>query len=174
MSRKRRVFVAGLLALAFLFQVSVMPHFKLLGVQPDLLLVVAVVVAIQDGPVQGAVTGFCGGMLQDLVNSLVMGVSALTKTLSAYLAGTLKHFFVTYSILLPVILVFLASVVEPLLNQLVLIILGQEMLPPFRIGVIIASALYNVVVVFVLYPIMGRFSFPAKDETFSLLSSVGR
>ncbi|MBU4194732.1 MAG: rod shape-determining protein MreD [Actinobacteria bacterium] len=173
MSRKRQVSVAGALALAFLLQIAVLPQFKLLGVQPDLLLVVAAVVAIQDGPLEGAVTGFCGGMLQDMVSPLVMGVGTLTKMVAAYLAGALKGFFVTYSILLPVLLVFLASMAEPVMHQAVLIMLGQEKLPPFQVSVIFASALYNVLVVFVVYPLMGRFSFPGKDESFGLLKAGG-
>jgi len=172
-SRKRQVFVAGALALAFLLQLAVMPQFKLLGVQPDLLLVVAVVVAIQDGPIQGAVAGFCGGMLQDLVSPLVMGMGALTKTVTAYLAGSLKGFFVTYSILLPVILVFLAGVADPVMHQVMLIILGQEKLPPFQVNVILASAIYDVLAVLVVYPLMGRFSFPGQGDSLALLRSGG-
>jgi rod shape-determining protein MreD len=172
-SRKRQAFVAGAVTLAFLLQLAVMPQLKLLGVQPDLLLVVAVVVAIQDGPIQGAVTGFCGGMLQDLVSPVVMGIGALTKTVTAYLAGSLKRFFVTYSILLPVILVFLASVVDPVMHQVMLIILGQEQLPPFQVNVILASAFYNVLVVFVVYPLMRRFSFPGQSDSLALLRSSG-
>src|SRR5665811_1644728 len=114
------------IALAFVFQLSVLPQFKLLGVQPDLILVVAIVVAVQDGPVAGAVVGFAGGMLQDIASPEVMGVSALTKTLAAFLAGVMKDVFMTYSILLPVLLVFSLTFFELLLNQGVLVVLGQE------------------------------------------------
>ena len=61
MSRNRQIFLMLVIALAFVFQLSVLPQFKLLGVQPDLILVVAIVVAVQDGPVAGAVVGFAGG-----------------------------------------------------------------------------------------------------------------
>lgn len=174
MSRKRQVFLAGTVLLAFLLQVAVMPQFKLLGAQPDLLLVVAVVVAIQEGPLAGAAVGFCGGMLQDLVSPLVMGVGALTKTAAAFLAGILKDLFVTYSILLPVLLVFLMSLLEPVMHQTALIILGQENLPPFQFSTVFASALYNVLAVFVVYPFIRRFSFPKQEESFALMKAGGK
>ena len=111
-SRNRQLFLVAVVLLAFVLQLSVMPQFKLLGVQPDLILVVAVVVAVQDGPIEGAVIGFAGGMLQDIASPQVMGVSALTKTLAAFIAGVLKDFFMTYSILLPVVLVFFLSLLR--------------------------------------------------------------
>lgn len=168
MSRNRQLFLLGTVLLAFVLQISVMPQFKLLGVQPDLILVVAIVVAVQDGPVSGAVVGFFGGLIQDVASSQVMGVSALTKTLAAFSAGVLKDFFMTYSILLPILLVFFLTLFELLLTQGVLVLLGQEELPPVRLGVMLAAALYNVLAVLVAYPFLRRFRFPEKEESLLL------
>ncbi len=165
MSRNRQIFLMVVVVLAFVLQLAVMPQFKLLGVSPDLILVVAVVIAVQDGPVAGAIVGFCGGMLQDITSPQVMGVSALTKTLAAFAAGMLKDFFMTYSILLPVLLVFLATIFEMCLYQGALVVLGQEQLPPFRIATIFAESLYNVIAVLIVYPLMRRFKFPQKEDS---------
>lgn len=174
MSRNREIFLFIVVVIAFILQLSVMPQFKLLGVQPDLILVVAIVVAVQDGPVEGAIIGFLGGMLQDIASSQVMGVSALTKTLAAFLAGVLKDFFMTYSMLLPVLLVFMLSFFELLLHQGVLVVLGQEQLPPVRAGALFAISLYNVIVVLVIYPLLRRFRFPEKEESFTLAGGSRR
>lgn len=168
MSRNREIFLFIVVVIAFILQLSVMPQFKLLGVQPDLILVVAIVVAVQDGPVEGAIIGFLGGMLQDIASPQVMGVSALSKALAAFLAGVLKDFFMTYSILLPVLLVFMLSFFELLLHQGVLVVLGQEQLPPVRAGALFAISLYNVIAVLVIYPLLRRFRFPEKEESFTL------
>jgi len=167
-SRNREIFLFIVVVIAFILQLSVMPQFKLLGVQPDLILVVAIVVAVQDGPVEGAIIGFLGGMLQDIASPQVMGVSALSKALAAFLAGVLKDFFMTYSILLPVLLVFMLSFFELLLHQGVLVVLGQEQLPPVRAGALFAISLYNVIAVLVIYPLLRRFRFPEKEESFTL------
>jgi rod shape-determining protein MreD len=167
-SRNRQIFLFVVVIVAFVLQLSVIPQFKLFGVQPDLILVVAIVVAVQDGPVEGAMVGFLGGMLQDIASPQVMGVSALTKTLAAFLAGMLKDFFMTYSIILPVVLVFLLSLFELLLHQGVLVVLGQEQLPPLRAGALFTVALYNVIAVIIIYPLMRRFEFPEKEDAFTL------
>lgn len=165
MTRNRQIFLAVVVVLAFALQVSVLPQFKIFGVQPDLILVVAVIVAVQDGPISGAVVGFFGGMLQDITSPQLMGVSALTKTVAAYMAGIMKDFFMTYSILLPVILVLLATVVEMGLHQATLVVLGQEPLPPFRVTTVLAESFYNVIAVIVLYPLLRRFRFPGKEDS---------
>lgn len=174
MSRNREIFLFIVVVIAFILQLSVIPQFKLLGVQPDLILVVAIVVAVQDGPVEGAIIGFLGGMLQDIASPQVMGVSALSKALAAFLAGVLKDFFMTYSILLPVLLVFMLSFFELLLHQGVLVVLGQEQLPPVRAGALFAISLYNVIVVLVIYPLLRRFRFPEKEESFTLAGGSRR
>lgn len=165
MSRNRQIFIGITVVLAFVLQIAVFPQFKLFGVQPDLILVVAVVIAVQEGPIPGAIVGFAGGMLQDIASPQVMGTSALTKTLAAFLAGSMKDFFMTYSILLPVLLVFLATIFEMSMHQGVFVMLGQEPLPPFRIWTVFAAALYNVLAVLVVYPFMRRFKFPQKEES---------
>lgn len=168
MSRNRRIFLFAVMFIAFFLQVAVLPNFKILGVQPDLILVVAVIVAVQEGPMEGALLGFFGGMLQDVVGPQVLGVGALTKTLSAFFAGLMKDFFMTYSILLPVILVFLFSIIEPSMNHAALVILGQEELPPFRITTLLVLSLYNVLMVFIVYPVLKRFRYSYRDETLVL------
>jgi rod shape-determining protein MreD len=173
-SRNREIFIGMIVVLAFVLQLSVMPQFKLFGVQPDLILVVAIVVAVQDGPVAGAVVGFLGGMLQDIASPQVMGVSALTKALAAFLAGMLKDLFMTYTILLPIVLVFSLSFFELLMHQGVLVVLGQEQLPPVRAGALFVVALYNVMAVLVLYPLLRRFRFPDKEESFTMARGARR
>ena len=174
MSRNRQLFLAGAVLLAFILQIAVMPQFKLFGVQPDLILVLAVVVAVQEGPVEGAIVGFCGGMLMDIVGPQVMGVGAFSETVAALLAGMLKEFFMTYSILLPVLLVFIVTFLELSVNQVTLLMLGQENLPPFNVlGVILPAALYNVLAVLVVYPVLRRFRFTQKEESLILAKPGG-
>lgn len=165
MSKNRQLFLMAVVLLAFVLQLGVLPQFKLFGVQPDLILVVAVVVAVQDGPIAGAIVGFAGGMLQDIASPQLMGVSALTKTLAAFFAGAMKDIFMTYSILLPVVLIVLATVFEMSFHQIALVVLGQEQLPPFKFGTILASSLYNTIAVLIVYPFMRRFTFPDKEES---------
>ncbi|PKQ28683.1 MAG: rod shape-determining protein MreD [Candidatus Anoxymicrobium japonicum] len=165
MSRNHQIFLMVVVAFAFVLQLSVIPQLNLLSVAPDLILVVAVVVAVQEGPIAGAIVGFAGGMLQDIASPQVMGMSALTKALAAFTVGMMKDLFMTYSILLPVLLVFLATVFEILLHHGALIILGQEQLPPFKLDAVFAESFFNVFAVLIVYPFIRRFKFLQKDES---------
>ncbi len=166
MSRNRKIFLGVVVALAFVLQLAVVPQFRLFGVAPDLLLVVAVAVAIVDGPMEGAVIGLIGGLLQGLIAPQVMGVSAFSKMISAFVAGLLAELVMTSSFLLPVLIIFLVSLFEPVLFQGTMAMLGRESLAPLNfVGVILPTAGYNVLVNFVIFPLVRKFRFIESEES---------
>jgi rod shape-determining protein MreD len=75
------VFVAALL------QVVIVSSLVVEGGAPDLLLVVIVVLGLLRGSVPGAVLGFVGGLVVDLVTLGTLGVTSLTLTLAGFWAG---------------------------------------------------------------------------------------
>ena len=68
--------------LVVIVQVTVMPHLRILGVVPDLGLVLAVAVAYRDGAEAGAITGFAAGLGYDLFLATPLGLSALVYALT--------------------------------------------------------------------------------------------
>jgi rod shape-determining protein MreD len=68
-------------------QSSVMPIFGFAWVAPDVPLVLAVMIALRRGPEAGCVTGFLAGLLQDLTGPGLIGVQALTKASTGFVAG---------------------------------------------------------------------------------------
>jgi rod shape-determining protein MreD len=75
------VFVAALL------QVVIVSSLVVQGGAPDLLLVVVVVLGLLRGSVPGAVFGFLGGLVVDVVTLGTLGVSSLILTLAGFWAG---------------------------------------------------------------------------------------
>ena len=75
------VFVAALL------QVVIVSSLIVAGGAPDLLLVVVVALALLRGSVPGALLGFTGGLVVDVVTLGTMGVSSLILTLAGFWAG---------------------------------------------------------------------------------------
>ncbi|HYI75475.1 MAG TPA: rod shape-determining protein MreD [Gaiellaceae bacterium] len=75
------VFVAALL------QVVIVSSLIVAGGAPDLLLVVVVTLALLRGSVPGALLGFTGGLVVDVVTLGTMGVSSLILTLAGFWAG---------------------------------------------------------------------------------------
>ena len=75
------VFVAALL------QVVIVSSLVVAGGAPDLLLVVVVALGLLRGSVPGAVLGFVGGLVVDLVTLGTLGVTSLILTLAGFWAG---------------------------------------------------------------------------------------
>lgn len=75
------VFVAAML------QVVIVSSLVVAGGAPDLLLVVVVALGLLRGSIPGAVLGFGGGLLVDVVTLGTLGVSSLVLTLAGFWAG---------------------------------------------------------------------------------------
>jgi rod shape-determining protein MreD len=75
------VFVAAML------QVVTVSSLVVEGGAPDLLLVVVVVLGLLRGSIPGAVLGFAGGVVVDLVTLGTLGVTSLVLTLAGFWAG---------------------------------------------------------------------------------------
>jgi rod shape-determining protein MreD len=82
--------LALVVVLVVIVQVTVMPHLRILGVVPDLGLVLAVAVAYRDGAEPGAITGFAAGLGYDLFLATPLGLSALVYALTAYAVGVVR------------------------------------------------------------------------------------
>ena len=81
---------AAVVLLAVLIQAGVAASLSLLGVRPELTLVLAVAAGVATGPDRGAVIGFALGLTYDLFLQTPFGMSALIYALVAYAAGSVQ------------------------------------------------------------------------------------
>ncbi|MDQ1481511.1 MAG: rod shape-determining protein MreD [Actinomycetota bacterium] len=82
--------IIALVTLAVIVQVVLFPHIRLAGRVPDLGLVLAIAVAFDHGPEEGALVGFVAGLGFDLFLSTPLGLTALAYALTAYGVGVLQ------------------------------------------------------------------------------------
>lgn len=107
----RLVVIGGLLVGALLVQTAVFGRFAVLGFRPDLLIVVVLAVALDDGPLSGARVGAVAGLLVDLlVTSAPVGLSVLVYAVIGYLAGAVRPYLAPGSVSAPVLLAFVTGV----------------------------------------------------------------
>lgn len=118
---------AAVIVVALALQSTLLAQATLLGVIPQVVLVVVVCFAYLDGERVGLVAGFCAGLLQDLVSPVpsVIGLTALVYTLVGYGVGNLRQFAPPDSVWTPVLAVALASGVAELSYASLSIILGE-------------------------------------------------
>ena len=154
-----RLLAVGLIViLALALQSTVLAHMTLLGVRPQLVLVVVVSLAYLDGERVGLVAGFAGGLLQDLLLPLsIVGLTALVYSVIGYAVGTLRQYATAEAVWTPVFVVAVASVIAELSYALLAILLGQPWVPLTvtlqRTGLIV---LYNTLLTPFVFPIVRR------------------
>lgn len=147
----------GALLLAFLLQAAVGPSIAIMSVRPNFLLIVTIVMALVNGPVEGAFVGFIAGILFDLLGTGPFGTAALVLCIVGYLAGVLYERIFAQGWLLPVLVLAVTSFFSELLSLIVLLVLGQQV--GFGAALFtraIPTVLYTTLVAVVVFPALSR------------------
>jgi rod shape-determining protein MreD len=154
---RRVISITAILLTALLLQSTVFSQLELLGVKPELMYLVVILIAILEGPTEGVVVGFVGGMLQDFLLNLPKGLTALTLTLLGYGMGLARQYITSPSPLLPTILVGVGTAIGVLFYQVMGFLLGQIEEPiSIALKVTLLTALYNAVLTPIVFPVIRR------------------
>jgi rod shape-determining protein MreD len=154
----RRIVGSSLLVLtALILQTTLLPHLALFHVVPDLMLVVIICIGLVRGPSSGALAGFAGGMLRDLLLDAPTGLSALAYLTVGYVVGAVRPYVQSSSVAVPLIGVFAGSVVGTAFYTLLALLLGVPAQPLDRVAqVILLTGVYNTLLVPFAYPVVRR------------------
>ena len=137
-----------LLVGALVLHTAVSPQLRVLGVAPDLLLLLGITAGIVAGPHRGAVVGFTAGLLADCFLQTPFGLSALCYSLVGYGVGTFQTTILHEARWIPAATAVAASAVGVVLFAVVGAVLGEPGLLSRRLlGVVAVVALLNGVLV---------------------------
>lgn len=145
------------LLVAIVLQVALAPQIAVLGVVPNFVFLVVVTLALLEGPVAGCVAGFFGGLLFDLLGASVVGPYALVFCVAGYVAGLIHANMFAEGWLLPVSVVFIASVGAEITYGVIMSVLDIGL--PFwsaLVRIMLPGAVYTTVLAVLLYPLMTR------------------
>lgn len=146
------------LAGALVLQVAVAPHLAIGSVVPNVFLLVVITLAFIEGRSAGAAAGFAAGLLFDLLGTGPVGAAALVFAVTGYIAGSLSEHMFAEGWLMPLTVVFAASLSAEIAYAGVLGVLGVG--SPFWgtvAGVVLPAAVYNGALALLLYPWLARF-----------------
>jgi rod shape-determining protein MreD len=154
----RVVAVGAILVGAVVLQSTLVAQVTILGVIPQLVLIVVVSLAFTDGPRVGVVTAFAGGLLQDLLlPQSIVGLTALVYVLIAYTVGSFREYSTTDSVWAPVFAVAVSSFVAEVSYALLAVIMGQPWVSvTFTAKVIGLIVLYNTLLTPLTFPLIRR------------------
>lgn len=117
-----------LLVTALTLQLGVASRLEVVGVQGDLMLLVAVAAGLAAGPDRGATLGFVAGISFDLLLQSPFGLSALTYALVAYIAGSLQDSVLRAAWWIPVATAATASALGVILYGVFGTMVGEDLL----------------------------------------------
>jgi rod shape-determining protein MreD len=153
---RRIAFRFVIVVVAAILQVVVVNRLPLPGGHPDLVVLVVIALALASGPQLGAILGFCGGLLADVIPPAahIAGRLALAYTIVGYTAGLLEDPEET-SVLTTILVVGAGSAGAVLIYSGVGGLLGDARVTPSgTLHSVIATALYDVVLSpFVVSPV---------------------
>ena len=152
--------VAPLIFVAAVFQVGAVAGSHVLGAEPDLLLVTVILVALVSGSITGAVAGFAGGLLVDVMTLDTLGTTSIVLTVAGYWAGrygeTTGRGRPYAAPLAAFAITLLATPADVALHFL----LGQPVSARAAFATLIPSAIVNGLLAFVLHPLYRRLLAP--------------
>jgi len=118
--------VSFLLVVGLTIQVGIGPEVHVLGVQGDLMLLIAIGGGLAAGPDRGAAVGFASGLGYDLLLQTPFGLSALTYALVAFLVGSLQDSVLRAAWWIPVATAAAGSAVGVILYGVLGTVVGMD------------------------------------------------
>lgn len=136
--------VIPFLVVVALVQATIVPHLTIWGVYPDLPLLVVVSWSLLRGAKEGMVWGFIAGVAVDLFSGAPFGAATLGLLAASFLSGFGHAAVFRAQLALPLLVMFLATIVYDLVFLLVVRISGEAVdWLPSLLSVILPSAVFN-------------------------------
>ncbi len=151
----RSYLIIPALGLVAVLQSALLPHARLWGVFPNLMLVVVVSWSLLRGADQGMVWAFVGGLLLDLLSGGPTGAGTLSLMAVAFLAGIGEVNVFRTHLILPLATVLLASLLYGALMLLVLQLTGRPVdWAGSLVTTVVPSAIVNTLLTPLVYGIV--------------------
>ncbi|MBA7663037.1 hypothetical protein ES703_71070 [subsurface metagenome] len=138
--------IAPLILLLFLaiLQATLLNRLSILGIKPDLLLILVIFIGLYKGPISGAWYGFLAGILLDLFSPTPLGTNAFSKTVLGFLAGAVAPLLYFKAPFTQGLLLFIGMFLEGMI--LFILLSSFHLAPPFRhcfLYIILPASLYT-------------------------------
>jgi rod shape-determining protein MreD len=147
--------VIPLLLVVAVVQTSIMPYLTIWGVFPDLPLLVVVGWSLLRGSREGVIWGFVAGIAVDLFSGAPFGAATIALIAAGFLAGLGEATVFRTHILLPLVAMFLATIVYDLVFLLIVQISGQTVAWVDSLSrIILLSAVLNALLTPMIFWIM--------------------
>jgi len=145
------------MGLVSLLQSVVGPQITLLGVRPDLILVIVLAWTLVYGPREGVVMAFAGGIWLDLFSGGLMGASSLALIAAVLPAGSGYTTLFRTHLAVPLATGIIGTLTFSLVYLSILFLVGQGELFLLMMTRLVPPAIfYNTVLLLIVSPLLNR------------------
>lgn len=154
-----------LLSTLAMLQSTLLPHVRVFGVQPDLVLLAVVAWSLLRGSEEGMLWALIGGLALDILSSARLGVNTLPLLLISFLAGLWQRGIVRQDILIPFLVIPVATLAYQGAMIALLKLLGWEGTWGASLRhAILPTTLVNTLLMPAVYVLMRRLHRRTHDE----------
>lgn len=165
---RRLAFSFMLVSILLIVQTTWLDAIAIYSVLPDLALLAIIYISFKAHGLQGQMTGFFAGLLQDGVSAAPLGLSALINTVLATLFNSLSGRFYIDKILMPLLFGIAATIMKALMLAVFSWIFKEKILAyDFLQPLIWIETAYNGLlapILFLLLGFMDRFLLPMESK----------
>jgi rod shape-determining protein MreD len=144
--------VVPILVILALLQATIVPHLAIWGVFPDLPVLIVASWGLLRGKVEGSLWGFIAGVAVDLFSGAPFGAATLSLMAVGFVSGLGKTSALRAHVTLPVLMVFLTTILSSTTFLLILLISGQSVVwLDSLLRIVLPSAVLNALITPVIF-----------------------
>ena len=152
----------GLVILLYILQTTIVPLIAVFGIKPDLLVLVLFFIGLKSDVIPAVFAGFFLGLAQDFYSPVILGQTALAKTVAGFFAGLFNEKVMRVDPVFQLLLLFLMFIIHDMVFFTVQIAKTGTEIQAIGIELItltIPRALYTLF--FALIPLFLEYLFPS-------------
>jgi len=118
-NRKNSITGVILIFLTIILQTTILAKFTFKGIKPDYVLIMIILLSNYTGSIKGQLLGFTSGLVEDFLSLSPLGFNSLVNTVIGYLAGITSGKIFLDPILVPVVFIFIGTLLKSFLSFLI-------------------------------------------------------
>ena len=126
MIRKNSITGVIVIFLTIILQTTILGKFTFRGIKPDYVLIMVILISNYRGSIKGQLLGFTSGLIEDFLSLSPLGFNSLVNTVIGYLAGITSEKIFLDPILVPVVFIFIGTLLKTFLSFLIFLIFLKE------------------------------------------------
>jgi rod shape-determining protein MreD len=118
--KKNNIFGILIIFSTIILQSTILNNFTLKGVKPDYVLIMIILFANFSGSIKGQLIGFSSGLIEDFLSLSPLGFNSLMNAVIGYLGGTTSGKIFLDPIVVPIVFVFIGTLLKSFLSFILL------------------------------------------------------